>query len=189
MTIDMQKIQLRNLITCAIKTGTIDFTKPEGTDSVVATVAGKELHLADCDMDGKDTSDVTVRLLNDPTYRILVTDKLEHRINHMDEGNDKQEILKALNDAYIQPDDRLHLCVGFYLNGDFKTNTVPGKSLPDNIEYNRHMRPGRFYYVDGEYMCGGMLKSEFMPGKIAEHKARITERDLRPANHDTAPYQ
>lgn len=189
MTIDMKKIQLRNLVTCAIKTGVIDFIESENANGVVTTIAGKELRLEGCDMENADSTDVNVRLLNDPAYRILVTDRLEHHISHMPEDDEKRLILETLEKAYIQPDEKLHLCVGFYLNGDFKTNTVPGKSLADNIEYNRHMRPGRFYYVDGEYVCGGMLKDEFMPGKIAEHKARIAELGLKPENYDTAPYQ
>lgn len=92
-----------------------------------------------------------------------------------------------LTDAYINPDNKLHLCVGFYENGEFKTNTIPGKKLADNIEYNRLFRPGRYYYVDGEYMCGGI--TDDLKAKIAEHKAVMKEWNLQPADHDTSPYE
>lgn len=187
---ETQKVELRNLITCGIKTGVISFRKCEATGATVAAIADKVFHLANCEMEGKTISDVEVRLLNDPTYRMLVTDRLEHDIKYIPDGNEtKDAVIEALEKAYIKPDWTLHLCVGFYENGQFKTNTVKGENLADNIEYNRHMRPGRYYYVDGEYVCGGMLKKEFMPQRIAEHKARIKELDLKPANHDTAPYQ
>lgn len=77
----------------------------------------------------------------------------------------------------------------YKFNGEFRTNTVKGRNLADNIEYNRHMRPGRFYYVDGEYVCGGMLKKEFMPERISLHKKTIKELGLKPRDFDTAPYE
>lgn len=59
-----------------------------------------------------------------------------------------------------------HIAVGFYLNETFKVNVVADGDLQNNIEYNKKWRPGRFYFVDGEYVCGGVLaephKSEFI---------------------------
>lgn len=48
----------------------------------------------------------------------------------------------------------VHVCVGFYGNGDYIVNMVDDKDLADNIKYNSIFRPGRFYYVDGKYACG-----------------------------------
>ena len=83
---------------------------------------------------------------------------------------------------------KLHLCVGFYLNGDYVCNTVRDEDLQSNVEYNKTFRPGRFYFVDGKYACGGML----LPGPQAEHiakcEARIAELSLKPEPRDTRPY-
>lgn len=49
----------------------------------------------------------------------------------------------------------VHVCVGLYGNGDYVVNMVDDKDLEDNIRYNSVFRPGRFYYVDGKYACGG----------------------------------
>lgn len=83
---------------------------------------------------------------------------------------------------------KLHLCVGFYLNGTYKANTVRDEDLESNIAYNREYRPGRFYFVDGEYACGGMLVPEAQAKYIAECKARIAELGLKPLPYDTRPY-
>lgn len=50
-----------------------------------------------------------------------------------------------------------HIAIDFYPNGDYKINIVADADLKDNIEYNKKWRPGRFYFVDGEYVCGGLL--------------------------------
>ena len=83
-------------------------------------------------------------------------------------------------------DNKLHICVGIYPNGDMVTNTVHGSHLADNVKYNDDFRPGRFYFVDGEYACGGMLKEPFQSRRIAEIKEKI--KDVKPENHDSAPY-
>ena len=62
------------------------------------------------------------------------------------------------------------------------------KALPDNIEYNRLMRPGRYYYVDGEYVCGGMVMEEKLTERIAMHKDRIRKLGILLSSHDSAPY-
>lgn len=53
----------------------------------------------------------------------------------------------------------VHVCVGLYGNGDYVVNMVDDKDLEDNIRYNSVFRPGRFYYVDGKYACGGNVDS------------------------------
>lgn len=82
----------------------------------------------------------------------------------------------------------LHLCVGFYNNGQFVTNTVCDENLQSNIEYNKKYRPGRLYFVDGEYVCGGMLKEPYKSERINLYKQRIKDLGLKPKAHDTAPY-
>lgn len=181
---------LRDMISCAVKTGVVTFVKDPDTDLTVAQVADHLFSVVNCNMENMEPGDVSAKILNKPGYRDQVEEGLEVSLNGI-MSSDKlvyDVIIAALEQAYILPDETLHLCVGFYGNGDFKTNTVKGKNLPNNIEYNRFLRPGRFYYVDGEYVCGGMLKKEFMPDKIRGHKARIQELGLKPKNYDTAPY-
>lgn len=74
----------------------------------------------------------------------------------------------------------LHLCVGFYPDGSFKCNTVDDEKLQDNIEYNRVFRPGRFYFVDGEYVCGGVFKEPKQSQLIEGFKNKIKELNLKP---------
>lgn len=182
---------LKEMIGCAMKTGVIKFVDDPETNTTVAQVGDSRFSIADCGMEGMAPNAVELRILNDLEYRELVELKAEACLDDsmVDDDETYCTIVAALEKAYIQPDDTLHLCVGFYGNGDFKANTVKGRNLADNIEYNRHMRPGRFYYVDGEYMCGGMLKKEFMPDRITQHKAWIKELGLKPKDHDTAPYE
>lgn len=181
---------LRDMISCAIKTGVLTFVEDPDTNVTVAQVADHQFPIAGCGMENMKPNDVRIKILNKPGYRDQVEEEAEISIDDV-MASDKSAynaIVTTLEQAYILPDETLHLCVGFYENGDFKTNTVKGKNLPNNIEYNRFLRPGRFYYVDGEYVCGGMLKKEFMPDKIRGHKARIHELGLKPKNYDTAPY-
>lgn len=72
----------------------------------------------------------------------------------------------------------LHLCVGFYPNGEYKVNTVSDKNLESNISYNKLWRPGRFYFVDDEYVCGGVLKEPHKTKFIEECKRKIKEMNL-----------
>lgn len=60
---------------------------------------------------------------------------------------------KAAADAPKKP---VHTCVGVYPNMDYELNYVADEDLSLNIEYNRTMRPGRYYFVDGSYACGGI---------------------------------
>ncbi|MDE7242414.1 MAG: hypothetical protein K2O18_00275 [Oscillospiraceae bacterium] len=81
---------------------------------------------------------------------------------------------------------RLYFCVGFYPDGSYVTNTVREEDLQNNIEYNKCNRPGRFYFVDGEYVCGGMLDADAKDEFIEKCKARMKE--LKPQPYDTRPY-
>lgn len=85
--------------------------------------------------------------------------------------------------------NKLHLCIGFYLDGSFKVNTVADEDLKDNIEYNRVFRFGRFYFVDGEYTCGGVLKEPYQSEFIEQCKQRIEELNIQPDNVPSIPYQ
>ena len=84
--------------------------------------------------------------------------------------------------------DTLHLCVGFYPDGSYVCNTVKDDDLENNVAYNRANRPGRFYFVDGEYACGGLLEPEAKKAFIEKCKARITELGLKAHHTDTRPY-
>ena len=82
----------------------------------------------------------------------------------------------------------LHCCVGFYPNGEFVVITVTDGDLEGNIEYNRRMRPGRFYFVDGVYICGGCLHGEMKEKFIAECKQRIKDLGLKARTISSKPY-
>lgn len=84
--------------------------------------------------------------------------------------------------------EKLHLCVGFYGDGSFKTNTVKDSNLSSNIQYNAIYRPGRMYFVDGTYVCGGGLKEPFKTQKIQQLTEKLKEMNLQPKDNDTAPY-
>lgn len=70
----------------------------------------------------------------------------------------------------------VHVCVGVYPNMQYKTNHVADRDLRSNVEYNRSMRPGRYYFVDGIYICGGMDDSDRNIREITEFVARLDEK-------------
>lgn len=82
----------------------------------------------------------------------------------------------------------LHLCVGFYPDGSFKINTVADENLQQNIEYNSIFRPGRYYFVDGKYVCGGICEEERKLLFIEECKEKIKDLDLKPASAESATF-
>lgn len=84
--------------------------------------------------------------------------------------------------------NKLHLCVGFYPNGQFKINTVCDENLQDNIEYNRKWRPGRFYFVDGEHVCGGLFREPYQTEFIEQCKQKMKELNMQPGPKDSLPY-
>jgi hypothetical protein len=79
---------------------------------------------------------------------------------------------------------KLHVTVGVYSNGSFKTNAVDPEYLGSHIEYNLAARPGRAFFVDGECLNNGHLDSE----QIIEWKKQISELNLKPTTC-SAPYQ
>ena len=83
---------------------------------------------------------------------------------------------------------KLHLCVGFYPNGQYKCNTVAEEDLQRNIEYNSTFRPGRFYFVDGKYVCGGIVKEPDKTEYIRQCEQRIKDLGLKPEPRCTKPY-
>ena len=76
--------------------------------------------------------------------------------------------------------EKLHLCVGFYPDGTYVTNTVSNEKLRANVEYNRKNRPGRYYFVDGEYVCGQHFTAEYHKQFIETCKSRIVSLNLQP---------
>ena len=84
--------------------------------------------------------------------------------------------------------EKLHLCVGFYPDGSYAANTVRDSDLKNNVEYNKANRPGRFYFVDGEYACGGLLHADEQAEFIENCKKRIVELGLKPLPYDSRPY-
>lgn len=82
----------------------------------------------------------------------------------------------------------LHVCVGFYLDGSYRINIVRDEDLADNIDYNRTLRPGRFYFVDGKYACGGVLKPEPQADFIRQCEKRLIEMAIPEPIKDSRPY-
>lgn len=84
---------------------------------------------------------------------------------------------------------KIHICVGFYNDGSFKINYVADEDLADNIQYNKDWRPGRFYFVDGKYACGGILRQPYQDERIKEYEARIAAMNLTAPNVPSRPYE
>lgn len=82
----------------------------------------------------------------------------------------------------------LHCCVGYYPNGSMVVNTVCDEHLQSNIEYNKKWRPGRFYFVDGKYACGGICSNEKKLEVITEVEKLLEEKDIKADLRDSAPY-
>ena len=86
------------------------------------------------------------------------------------------------------PENRIHICVGFYANMDYVINYVRDKDLKNNIAYNRTFRPGRAYFVDGEYVHGGMFNEEAMPAFIERCKQKLKELNPQPRSFPSPTY-
>ena len=69
----------------------------------------------------------------------------------------------------------MHATVRFYLNGDYVVDYVRDKDLQDYIEYNKVFRFGCFLFVDGEYVCGGVLLQPYQDEFIEKCKQRLQE--------------
>lgn len=75
---------------------------------------------------------------------------------------------------------QFHVCVGFYPNGEFRSSTISDEKLQESIDFNKAWRPGRFYFVDGEYVCGGLLVEPKKSERIEKFKNMLKEMDLKP---------
>ena len=84
--------------------------------------------------------------------------------------------------------EKIHTAVGFYPNGDMVVNYVRDSDLSNNIAYNKANRPGRFYFVDGEYVCGGCLTQPAMDDFIKKCRQRLIDNPIRERNFDSRPY-
>ena len=178
------------LISCALKLNKIKFIRLDNLpDETLISMFGHLFPVYDQKIKEAKPVDINVNIFSDNSFRDQAENAAIAALKPLDGTILHEEIMEALTKTYIEPDETLHLCVGFYNNGQFKTNTVKGKNLADNIEYNLTMRPGRFYFVDGEHVGGGMLKEPYQTETVNKYKTRIKELGLKPANHDTAPYE
>lgn len=81
----------------------------------------------------------------------------------------------------------IHVCVGFYPNGSLVVNHVRHEDLASNVKYNRTFRPGRAYFVDGEWTCGGDVDGK--PGEFVRScMDRIKAMSLPKPEKDSRPY-
>lgn len=74
----------------------------------------------------------------------------------------------------------IHYTIGFYANGDSKSNGVPSENLQSHIEYNLAMRPGRAFFVDGKCLNQGYLTKERCDEIEKEIAGRVATRDTQP---------
>lgn len=95
----------------------------------------------------------------------------------------------ARKSRYGDPSKDVHICVGIYPDRTYQVNYVRDGDLDENVEYNRSMRPGRYYFVDGEYACGGILKAEEKEAKLAELKLFLESLAVPESDTDSRPYQ
>lgn len=91
--------------------------------------------------------------------------------------------MTAMHEQTRQP--VIHVCVGIYPNGTLVINHVRDQDLKSNIAYNRAARPGRAYFVDGQWACGG----EHIRGFLDYCKARVADLTIPPSHTDSRPYQ
>ena len=103
-------------------------------------------------------------------------------------GKENEQMATPVPERTGMTKQRIHVAVGFYLNGDYKVNYVRDADLENNIAYNRTNRPGRFYFVDGEYACGGCLIQPAQDEFIAKCKQRLAELELPERDFDSRPY-
>ena len=60
-----------------------------------------------------------------------------------------------------------HITIGVYSNKEYVYNIVAEKDLSNHIEYNKKMRPGRIFYVDGKRVNSGFMKDLSEYDKLA----------------------
>lgn len=74
-------------------------------------------------------------------------------------------------------------------NGSYICNTVRDCDLQSNIEYNEMFRPGRYYFVDGDYVCGGFAKGEELQKQIIRYKTILSALNLQKSDKASIPYR
>lgn len=86
------------------------------------------------------------------------------------------------------PKKDLHVCVGFYPNGYYVVNYVRHEDLDRNVAYNRVFRPGRAYFVDGEWACGGSGQGGRPTNFVKVCSDRVKTLDIPEPVTDSRPY-
>lgn len=75
-----------------------------------------------------------------------------------------------------------HVTIGVYGNDTYKVNIVDPRDLEHHIQYNKDMRPGRGFFVDGVCVNKGYMSDkrvEEWTKKIAEMKidtSKVSEK-------------
>ena len=87
-----------------------------------------------------------------------------------------------------RPEKSLHVCVGFYPNGHYVVNYVRHEDRNRNVAYNRTFRPGRAYFVDGEWACGGGGQDGQPTNFVKACSERIKALDVPEPVTDSRPY-
>ena len=82
----------------------------------------------------------------------------------------------------------VHVCVGIYADGTRVVNYVADADLAANIAYNKLMRPGRYYFVDGEYTCGGILHGKAKAEMISKLRRIVSSIPLATPTAPVYPY-
>lgn len=82
----------------------------------------------------------------------------------------------------------LHAAVGFYLNGDYQIEYIGDEDLESYIAYNSKYRFGRFHFIDGEYVCGGVLEQPYQDAFITKCKQRLAKMNLTTIKPDSFLY-
>lgn len=74
--------------------------------------------------------------------------------------------------------DKMHVLVSFCLNDTYSIEYIPNDKLQDAISYNDAFRPGKFHFVDGKYVCGGMLKQPYQQEFIDKCATRLKTMNI-----------
>lgn len=85
-------------------------------------------------------------------------------------------------------ENRIHTCAGIYPDMSYQVNYVRDTDLAGNIEYNRTFRPGRYYFVDGRYACGGILKEPEKSAMVARLESYLASLAIPDRTTDSRPY-
>lgn len=77
-----------------------------------------------------------------------------------------------------------HVTVGVYTDDSYKHNIVAPEHLEGHIYYNKVLRPGRAFFVDGKCVNAGYLSDD----KIAEWTSKIASMSFN-KSEITTPYR